>query len=133
MREEYIAQLEAYAADLPEKLRARMHLERLRGNAALNAVVKPFQSWGLSFEKGAAEKLMGELAEIRVAEGQNFREARGEFVEPVPTAGGLPVSLGESSGELEERQHRRAARRRRYHGRIRGTLGRRERRPGSIL
>ena len=83
MREEYIAQLEAYAADLPEKLRARMHLERLRGNAALNAVVKPFQSWGLSFEQGAAEKLMGELAEIRVAEGQNFREARGEFVEPV--------------------------------------------------
>ncbi|HEV3409175.1 MAG TPA: ATP-binding protein, partial [Chthoniobacterales bacterium] len=83
MREEYIAQLEVYSDNLPEKLRVRMRLERLRGNSALTAVVKPFQSWGLSFEEHAAEKLMAELAEIRVAEGQQFREARGEFVEPV--------------------------------------------------
>ena len=32
MREEYIAQLEPFAELLPEKLRPRMHLERLRGN-----------------------------------------------------------------------------------------------------
>ena len=40
MREEYIAQLEAFAELLPEKLRPRMHLERLRGNAARSAVVQ---------------------------------------------------------------------------------------------
>jgi hypothetical protein len=83
MREEYIAQLEAFAELLPEKLRPRMHLERLRGNAARNAVVKPFQNRGLSFDANAANELMAELSEIRVAEGDKFRETHGEFVEPV--------------------------------------------------
>ena len=83
MREEYIAQLEPFADLLPEKLRPRMHLERLRGNAARSAVVKPFENWGLSFDPNAADELMAELSEIRVAEGDKFRETRGEFVEPV--------------------------------------------------
>jgi conflict system STAND superfamily ATPase len=83
MREEYIAQLEPFADLLPEKLRPRMHLERLRGNAARSAVVKPFQNRGLSFDPNAADELMAELSEIRVAEGDKFRETRGEFVEPV--------------------------------------------------
>ncbi|MFL6499738.1 MAG: hypothetical protein ACJ8LL_03355, partial [Candidatus Udaeobacter sp.] len=83
MREEYIAQLEPFADLLPEKLRPRMHLERLRGNAARSAVVQPFQNRGLSFDPNAADELMAELSEIRVAEGDKFRETRGEFVEPV--------------------------------------------------
>ena len=83
MREEYIAQLEPFADLLPEKLRPRMHLERLRGNSARNAVVKPFQNRGLSFDPNAADELMAELSEIRVAEGDQFRETHGEFVEPV--------------------------------------------------
>jgi hypothetical protein len=83
MREEYIAQLEPLDELLPEKLRTRMHLQRLRGNSARNAVVKPFQSRGLSFDTGAAEKLLAELCEIRVSEGNTFREGHGEFVEPV--------------------------------------------------
>ena len=83
MREEYIAQLEPFDELLPEKLRPSMHLERLRGNAARSAVVKPFQNWGLSFDPNAADELMAELSEIRVAEGDKFRETRGEFVEPV--------------------------------------------------
>ena len=83
MREEYIAQLEPFADLLPEKLRPRMHLERLRGNSARNAVVKPFQNRGLSFDANAADELMKELSEIRVAEGDKFRETHGEFVEPV--------------------------------------------------
>ena len=83
MREEYIAQLEAFSELLPEKLRPRMHVERLRGNAARSAVVKPFENRGLSFDQTAADELMKELSEIRVAEGDKFRETRGEFVEPV--------------------------------------------------
>jgi hypothetical protein len=83
MREEYIAQLEPFEELLPEKMRTRMHLERLRGNAARSAVVKPFQTRGLSFDPTAADELMAEFSEIRVAEGDKFREARGEFVEPV--------------------------------------------------
>jgi hypothetical protein len=83
MREEYIAQLEPFNELLPEKLRPRMHVERLRGNAARSAVVKPFENRGLSFDQTAADELMKELSEIRVAEGDKFRETRGEFVEPV--------------------------------------------------
>ena len=83
MREEYIAQLEPFTDLLPEKLRPHMHLERLRGNAARSAVVKPFQNKGLSFDANAADELMAELSEIRVAEGDKFRETHGEFVEPV--------------------------------------------------
>ena len=83
MREEYIAQLEPFADLLPEKLRPRMHLERLRGNAARSAVVKPFENRSFSFDPNAADELMAELSEIRVAEGDKFRETRGEFVEPV--------------------------------------------------
>jgi hypothetical protein len=83
MREEYIAQLEPFADLLPEKLRPRMHLERLRGNAARSAVVKPFQNSSLSFDPNAVDELMAELSEIRVAEGDKFRETCGEFVEPV--------------------------------------------------
>jgi hypothetical protein len=83
MREEYIAQVEPFAELLPEKLRPRMHLERLRSNAARNAVVKPFQNRDLSFDANAADELMKELLEIRVAEGDKFRETHGEFVEPV--------------------------------------------------
>ena len=83
MREEYIAQLEPFAELLPEKLRPRMHLERLRGNSARNAVVKPFQKWTISFDSAAVNQLMGELLEIRVAEGDKFREIHGEYVEPV--------------------------------------------------
>ena len=83
MREEYIAQLDPFAELLPEKLRPRMHVERLRGNAARSAVVKPFENRSLSFDQTAADELMKELSEIRVAEGDKFRETRGEFVEPV--------------------------------------------------
>ena len=83
MREEYIAQMEPFAELLPEKLRPRMHLERLSGNAARSAVVKPFQNRSLSFDANAADELMAELSEIRVAEGDKFRETHGEFVEPV--------------------------------------------------
>ena len=59
MREEYIAQLEPFADLLPEKLRPRMHLERLRGNSARNAVVKPFQNRGLSFDAERSRRIDG--------------------------------------------------------------------------
>ena len=60
-----------------------MHLERLRGNAARSAVVKPFQTRGLSFDPTAADELMAELWKFVVAEGDKFQAVRGEFVEPV--------------------------------------------------
>jgi hypothetical protein len=83
MREEFLAQLELFAEHLPKKLRNRMHLERLREKAALDAIIGPLRLRCLDFEDGAAEELVRDLRKIRVAEGGRTIETYGEFVEPV--------------------------------------------------
>jgi dipeptidyl aminopeptidase/acylaminoacyl peptidase len=84
IREDYLAQLDPYLPTLPEQLRYRFRLERLRHEAALAAVVGPLQGTGRSFAPGVAEALVAELLKIRV-EGWagEVAEAPGEFVEPV--------------------------------------------------
>lgn len=84
IREDYLAQLDPYLPLLPEQLRYRFRLERLRREAALAAVVGPLQGTGRSFAPGVAEALVAELLKIRVEDraGQTI-EAPGEFVEPV--------------------------------------------------
>ena len=84
MREEYLAQLDPYVALLPERLRARFRLERLRKEAALAAVKGPLRDTKRSFAPGVAESLVEELLKIKVETrvGQTI-EAPGEFVEPV--------------------------------------------------
>jgi hypothetical protein len=65
IREDYIAQLDPYAHLLPEKLRNRFRMERLRRDAALSAVTGPLgetkQEKHRSFAKGVAEKLVEDL------------------------------------------------------------------------
>ncbi|MBE7556116.1 MAG: hypothetical protein HS126_34110 [Anaerolineales bacterium] len=84
IREDYLAQLDPYLPLLPEHLRYRFRLERLRREAALAAVVGPLQGTSRSFAPGVAEALVAELLKIRVEDraGQTI-EAPGEFVEPV--------------------------------------------------
>ena len=41
IREDYLAQLDPFSRILPEKLRPRFRLERLRKNAALQAIKGP--------------------------------------------------------------------------------------------
>jgi hypothetical protein len=84
MREDHIAQLDPYAPLLPEKLRTRFRLERLRGEAALLAVKGPLKDTTRSFAEDLAEKLVEELLKIRVEIGMGKSiKVRGEFVEPV--------------------------------------------------
>ena len=88
IREDYIAQLDPYAHLLPEKLRTRFRMERLRMDAALAAVTGPLRETKRSFAKGAAEKLVEELLKTHVETitsdniGKTI-EVIGEFVEPV--------------------------------------------------
>ncbi|HEY6287635.1 MAG TPA: hypothetical protein VIX20_18340, partial [Ktedonobacteraceae bacterium] len=88
IREDFIAQLDPYAPLLPEKLRTRFRIERLRRDAALAAVVGPLRETKRSFAKGVAEKLVEELLKTRVETitsdnmGKTI-EIIGEFVEPV--------------------------------------------------
>ena len=63
MREDYIAELTPYAHFLPEQLRPRFRLERLRGQAALDAITRPAERADVSrpFETGVAEALRENL------------------------------------------------------------------------
>jgi hypothetical protein len=84
IREDYIAQIDPYAHHLPEKLRTRFRMERLRMDAALSAVTGPLKGTHRSFAKGVAEKLVEDLLKTRVETitGETL-EVIGEFVEPV--------------------------------------------------
>jgi tetratricopeptide (TPR) repeat protein len=84
LREDYLAQLDPYVALLPERLRTRFRLERLRQEAALAAVRGPLMDTKRSFAPGVAEGLVEELLKIRVEikVGETV-EVPGEFVEPV--------------------------------------------------
>ncbi len=98
MREDWIAHLEPYVKFLPDQLRTRYRLERLRREAALQAVVGPLQALrdkqkqtndnGAEtvpmFTRGTAEKLVDDLLAVRVETGKGqITTAMGEFVEPV--------------------------------------------------
>lgn len=58
MREDYIAELTPFAGLLPDELRSRFRLERLRERAALEAIRLPAKKAGREFEEGAAELLV---------------------------------------------------------------------------
>ena len=66
MREDYLASLDPYAKLVPENLRSRFRLERLRRDAALEAVVNPLKGTGRRFAPGVAEKLLDSLMTIHV-------------------------------------------------------------------
>jgi len=78
MREEYIAELTPYASILPEKLRTRFRLERLREAAALQAVTEPLTRSRFSFAPGVSEKLVGDLLQVNL--GDKAHPVRGEYV-----------------------------------------------------
>jgi tetratricopeptide (TPR) repeat protein len=84
MREDHVAELDAYLHILPEKFRTRFRLERLREPAALEAVKRPVKGTNRYFADGAAESLVDDLLEIKAetpeGESVSFKD---EFVEPV--------------------------------------------------
>jgi hypothetical protein len=86
MREDHIAQLDPYTPLLPEKLRTRFRLERLRKRATLSAVTGPLAEAKpkRSFAEGVAEQLVEELLKVRVeTTAGKPKVVTGEFVEPV--------------------------------------------------
>lgn len=84
MREDHIAEVDPYAMILPEKLRTRFRLERLRRETALLSVIGPVKNTGVCFQDGVASYLVGDLLKVR-ARGPDgkLKEVLGEFVEPV--------------------------------------------------
>jgi tetratricopeptide (TPR) repeat protein len=83
IREDHLAELDPYAELLPNGLRIRYRLERLREREALPAIVVPMNMAGFSFQEGVAEGLVTNLRKIHVQTDDGIREVAGEFIEPM--------------------------------------------------
>ncbi len=86
MREDFIAELDPYVCLLPEKLRTRLRLERLRENTALGAVIQPLETVHTSngrrrFAPNVAESLVHNLLQVKVKTPDGIKKVKGEFVE----------------------------------------------------
>ncbi len=87
MREDYLAELDPYAALLPKRLRARFRMELLGPEGALEAIARPALDQDIRFDEGVAERMVDDLRRIRVQQRApgSAEEATtiGPFVEPV--------------------------------------------------
>lgn len=87
MREDFIAELDPYVYILPEKLRTRLRIGRLRKKTAHCAVTRPLEAGSESarrkFAPGVAEELVENLLRIRVKTKGGVQEVPGEFIEPL--------------------------------------------------
>jgi len=97
MREDYVASLDPYARLVHEGLRTRFRLERLRREAALEAVVKPTVGTGRRFASGVAERLIDNLMTIQVSPRDNGAHAPCDNVDSdlLTGAAALPSPSGE--------------------------------------
>ncbi|GAB4441442.1 MAG: hypothetical protein Kow00120_09930 [Anaerolineae bacterium] len=84
IREDFVAQLDPFAARLPERMQARFRMERLGGEAAQTAIEGPLIYTDREYAEGVPEILVYELLRNRVqsAEGKTV-EVTGQYVEPV--------------------------------------------------
>jgi len=82
MREEYIAELDAHAHILPNRLDIRLRLELLKPDRALEAVEHPLESVGTAvrYGEGASSHLVDDLNTILNPRGE---KVRGKHIEPV--------------------------------------------------
>jgi len=86
MREDFIAELDPYVCLLPEKLRTRFRMERLRENTALGAVMEPLlkvdtPAGKRRFAPHVAEQLVANLLQVKVKTPEGIKKVKGEFVE----------------------------------------------------
>ena len=100
MREEFLAELDRYVRFLPERLRPRFRLERLRRDAAVDAILKPLEKTrGESIIKerhisaddlnNEVNRIVKSLLQIRIEDPDTIAgkgkaiSVEGEFVEPI--------------------------------------------------
>jgi hypothetical protein len=89
MREDYLAGLDPYAHHLPDKMRARFHMQRLGFDAAMEAVIRPAANLDVDFPPNVASDLVDNLRRVQRSRRDtgDEREAGDEWlgahVEPV--------------------------------------------------
>src|SRR5262249_22263127 len=84
IKEDYLAQLDAFAPLLSDRLRHRFRIDLLSEEAAQEAIEEPLKLTGREIDSEALTYLRDELLKVRVkgAGGATF-EVPGQFVEPV--------------------------------------------------
>ena len=106
MREDFIARLDPYAAQLPDRLRARFRLELLGAEAARLAIQGPARNAGVDFSDAAAQELVNNLRKIRVQRPDGTtEEQQGQSIEPVQlqvVCRGLWEKLPPDAQEIKE-------------------------------
>jgi tetratricopeptide (TPR) repeat protein len=83
LREEHLAELDAYSDLVPFNFRIRYRLERLKEDAALDAIQRPARAFSYCVPEEDAKKLIANLRQIKVRSAGSIREAEGEYIEPV--------------------------------------------------
>lgn len=86
MREDFIAELDPYLSLMPEKLRTRLRIERLREKTALGAVTQPLEkvqtpNGRRKFAPYVAEELVKNLLLVKVKSPDGIKKVKSEFVE----------------------------------------------------
>lgn len=87
IRQDYVALLDAYASLLPQGLRIRYRIDRLRKEEAKKAVQGPLanEPIGIELPEAVTETIVTDLLRTKVVEpdGDRVVEIQGEFVEPL--------------------------------------------------
>ena len=84
IREDFLAQLDPFVSILPEKLKPRFRLERLRKDEAIQAIKGPLEISNFDVPITEIEQIVQDLMKIKVETitGQSL-EVIGEFIEPI--------------------------------------------------
>lgn len=83
MRADYVHHLNRYVGLLPDGLRTRYYMSRMRPDAALKAVKRPARKAGRPFVAGVAEELVANLRRERGQGAEEEEWVMGETVEPM--------------------------------------------------
>lgn len=83
MREDYIAHLDPYLDFFPDRLDTRIRLEMLTEREAMEAIVRPAEEFGVTFEESAAQRLVDDLRRVSIEGDGGPVQSLGPFVEPV--------------------------------------------------
>src|SRR3712207_3254009 len=83
MREDFLAGLDPYLAQVPTRFRTRFRLDLLSVDQALEAIRLPAERAGVDFTEEAARQLVDDLRTVRVQRPDGVSEVLGSYVEPV--------------------------------------------------
>ncbi len=107
MREDYIAQLDAYLGVFPRRLATRQRLDFLDERSALAAVRNPAAAMGVEFTDEAAQLLVGDLQTVMVTRGGAPTQQRGLVRRARAAPGGVQPAVVTATGGARPSSRRR--------------------------